>query len=217
MKIGIAEIFKSIQGEGSQAGKPALFIRLSNCNLWNGRLEDRNKGKGNCSQWCDTDFIKKYKLTNDELLDSILEYCKGKRKALIVFTGGEPLLQAKKLIKLVTMLLNKKIYVSIETNGTIANQLVDILVDHEYGHVVLSPKKINDSFNCIKLTRCNDLKIVVPDNIDFNFDSVSYDNLYFEPKDEGDQGVKNIERCIFYASRFGAKVSIQQHKLVGLR
>jgi len=77
IKIGIAEIFESMQGEGSQGGDPCLFIRVAGCNLWSGLEQGREKGKGNCALWCDTDFRLKFSLTIEELEARIAEYVSG--------------------------------------------------------------------------------------------------------------------------------------------
>ncbi|HWY36772.1 MAG TPA: hypothetical protein VNX68_19155, partial [Nitrosopumilaceae archaeon] len=53
----VKELFTTIQGEGFNVGKAAVFLRFTGCNLWNGLEKDRNKGSGSCSKWCDTDFV----------------------------------------------------------------------------------------------------------------------------------------------------------------
>jgi 7-carboxy-7-deazaguanine synthase len=101
----VSEIFYSVQGEGINAGKPAVFLRLAGCNL-------------NCS-FCDTKYANEYKagvtMTIGELLVEIMKYpCKH-----VVITGGEPLLQAEEVSSLVGQLKLAGYYVEVETNGTI--------------------------------------------------------------------------------------------------
>ena len=216
--IPIAEIFESMQGEGSQGGTPALFIRTAGCNLWNGREEDREKGRGNCSMWCDTVFLKKFSMSIDDIRKRIREYTKNKPSPLVVFTGGEPALWCRKLSSLWLDLLDEGVYVSIETNGTIQHTILDLLCEHELGHIVCSPKrkKSDNSFSHIKLKRCNDLKLVYPYNITFDR-HIAYDVLYLQPVDRnGDMGKPIIQEVVEYASKIGARVSVQQHKLMGL-
>src|ERR1044071_2030731 len=57
MTYSVKEIFYTLQGEGANTGRPAVFLRFAGCNLWTGRAEDRDRGPGGCSRWCDTDFV----------------------------------------------------------------------------------------------------------------------------------------------------------------
>src|SRR5215469_4791926 len=57
MAYAVKEIFYTLQGEGANAGRPAVFLRFAGCNLWSGLERDRDKGPGGCSRWCDTDFV----------------------------------------------------------------------------------------------------------------------------------------------------------------
>ena len=98
----VKEIFYTLQGEGANAGRPAVFLRFSGCNLWTGLEKDRDKGPGGCSRWCDTDFVGtdgtgggKFK-TADELVAAVASHWPAHVKhahPLVVCTGGEPLLQ----------------------------------------------------------------------------------------------------------------------------
>ena len=229
MKLPIAEIFESIQGEGTQAGMPALFVRLAGCNLWNGQESGREKGTGNCSTWCDTDFIKKFFLTVPQLSEIIYKYVQDKKNALVVFTGGEPTLHHKKLEPLCQNLLMDKINVSVETNGTRDCYLLEMLYEHKFGHVVCSPKKtkqpefgINvEPYKHIRIKRCNDLKIVYPTNTDafgyFKKQNITYHRLFIQPLDMGDCGKGIIKQCLNYATLVGGTISVQTHKLMDLR
>src|SRR5262249_59686872 len=57
MAYAVKEIFYTLQGEGANSGRPAVFLRFAGCNLWTGLERDRDKGPGGCSRWCDTDFV----------------------------------------------------------------------------------------------------------------------------------------------------------------
>ena len=218
MKLGIAEIFESMQGEGSQGGMPSLFIRLAGCNLWSGREEGRAKGSGNCALWCDTNFLLQYKMEIEDLREQIKEYASRCSKPLITFTGGEPTLWANKIYDLCKDLLDEGIMVAIETNGTRSCELVDLLYSHELGNLVLSPKRDKaGSFDHIQVRKCNDLKLVYPDNAEIDI-QIAYDVLYLQPiDDKGDMGKGVIDNCIEYACKIGARISVQQHKLLDLR
>jgi 7-carboxy-7-deazaguanine synthase len=99
----IAEIFRSLQGEGRNQGKPCLFIRLSGCNL-------------HC-RWCDTEYARTGGM--DMSLDSILEQVWRVNPPYVCITGGEPLLQADELEPLLVSLCRRGTAIDIETNGTI--------------------------------------------------------------------------------------------------
>src|SRR5579863_7825526 len=100
MSYSVKEIFYTLQGEGANVGRPAVFCRFAGCNLWSGREEDREKGPGNCSHWCDTDFVGTNGTgggrfaTSKELAEAITaKWPGGSTRPFVVCTGGEPLLQ----------------------------------------------------------------------------------------------------------------------------
>jgi 7-carboxy-7-deazaguanine synthase len=99
----VAEIFRSLQGEGENQGKPCLFIRLSGCNL-------------HCT-WCDTSYAQKGGI--EMSADSILEHVRNLNTDYVCITGGEPLLQADELEHLLIRLSRQGAAIDIETNGTI--------------------------------------------------------------------------------------------------
>ena len=121
MSYSIKEIYFTVQGEGFQTGKNAIFCRFSGCNLWTRREQDRSKAT--CT-FCDTDFVgtdgengAKYPSCHD--LIKKIEECWAKEldEKLIVFTGGEPLLQLDQL--LIDELHKKRFKIAIDTNGTL--------------------------------------------------------------------------------------------------
>ena len=120
----VKEIFKSIQGEGYNSGKDSVFVRFSGCNLWNGKIKDKEKAVCN---FCDTDFVGTngknggvYRLKElVEIIDKVWDSSFSIEKKFVVLTGGEPLLQVDE--KLVRTLKDFKYNVALETNGTINN------------------------------------------------------------------------------------------------
>src|SRR5947208_10088345 len=100
MAYFVKELFYTIQGEGVNMGRPAVFLRFSGCNLWTGQERDRGKGPGTCSLWCDTDFRGvdgpsggKFKSAAALARAVRVKWCGGPSRAFVVCTGGEPLLQ----------------------------------------------------------------------------------------------------------------------------
>ena len=139
MTYFVKEIFYTLQGEGMNAGRPAVFLRFSGCNLWTGREEDRAKGPGGCSAWCDTDFVGTGgvgggRFEFPEMLASAAAETwepDGTGDRFIVCTGGEPLLQLDTL--LIEALHRERFEIAVETNGT---QLIPAGIDW----VCVSPK-----------------------------------------------------------------------------
>lgn len=119
-------VFATVQGEGSQAGRAAVFVRLAGCNLWSGALADdaRDKQaaeKGACARWCDTDFSGQRRLTAEEIASEV-RACMEKAKmrdggGIIVVTGGEPLLQLDEPLAAHLAFTGAE-SVWVETNGT---------------------------------------------------------------------------------------------------
>ena len=117
----VREVFRSFQGEGHHAGRPAVFVRLGGCNL--------------ACRFCDTDFRedRSQYLPTDRVLDAVRGCATGSRKPVVVLTGGEPLLQ-KELDTFARMLRRDGFQVHLETNGTIA------VPDNVFNWVTCSPK-----------------------------------------------------------------------------
>ena len=219
----IKEIFPTMQGEGSLAGTPAVFVRFAGCNLWSGLDSFRDKGSGECAKWCDTDFFKGEKLESDSIIDKVKEYTKDwdYTNPLVVITGGEPFLQlSQKKMDLIEKLVQNNFKISVETNGTISNAATDLI--SKIGHITMSPKMLwqkPKDLSHIKLKTCTDLKIIVPTLVPIEEVTkiVRYKHLYLQPKDTGDEGRSNVNLALELACRFAGRVSIQSHKMVGLR
>jgi organic radical activating enzyme len=158
----VRSVFRTLQGEGAWAGRPAVFVRFAACNLWSGEEADRARDAGRhgatCPLWCDTDFraAGAERLTGGELADRMLDAAGDIRFA--VLTGGEPLLQAD--AALVAELRRAGFFVACETNGTIA--LADAFGSAEAGPdwVVCSPKLPESR---LVIEEFDELKLVVPD------------------------------------------------------
>lgn len=162
-RYAVKALWRTVQGEGFWAGRPAVFVRLAGCNLWSGRDEDRARDAerhGNaCALWCDTDFAPEgaVKLTARALADEVLRVAGPVR--FCVLTGGEPLLQADG--PLVDALRQRGFFVAVETNGT--QRLADAFGADPAGWphwVACSPKLPEDR---LPLEACDELKLVVPD------------------------------------------------------
>lgn len=152
----VKELFWTIQGEGVNAGRAAMFVRLAGCNLWSGRPEARGNGFGACAEWCDTDFFKGDRLPIVELEKRMADVAliqgvfRGER-TLCVITGGEPCLQLS--TALVKHLLRQGWEVAVETNGTIANEALELC-----DHVCVSPKLGTE----LAVNAAHELKVVLP-------------------------------------------------------
>ena len=161
----VKDIWKTLQGEGFFAGRPAVFCRLVGCNMWSGYEEDRARDAerhgASCPRWCDTDFRKEGSrdFTAEVLARKMREV--GGRVTFCVLTGGEPLLQAD--APLIRALHDEGFQVAVETNGTVA--LSDAFAGaggelHAPDWIVCSPKLGEEQ---LELERFDELKLVVPD------------------------------------------------------
>ena len=164
-QYAVKAVWRTLQGEGAWAGRPAVFVRFVGCNMWTGyerdRARDAERSGADCPMWCDTDFTKEGadRFTADALAAEMQRVGDGVR--FCVLTGGEPLLQAD--ATLVRALHDAGFEVAVETNGTVA--LADafegeagVLVPPDW--VVCSPKLPEDR---LALEWCDELKLVVPD------------------------------------------------------
>src|SRR4051812_22571143 len=121
MVYSVKEIFKTLQGEGAQAGRAAVFCRFSGCNLWSGREDDRSRA---VCQFCDTDFVGTDGVGGgrfrsvEALAQAIEEAWAGARhQRFVVFTGGEPLLQLDQ--PLIDAVHRRGFDIAVESNGTV--------------------------------------------------------------------------------------------------
>ena len=217
MTYTVKEIFYTLQGEGAQTGRAAVFCRFSGCNLWSGREEDRSRA---VCQFCDTDFVGtgpdggKFRSAN-ELADAVARCWGGGHVAsangdparkYVVCTGGEPLLQVDD--SLIDALHSRGFEVAVETNGT---RPAPAALDW----VCVSPK----AGAPLVQTSGNELKLVYPqDNAPpEKFEGLDFRHFFLQPMD-GSETARNTELAIDYCLRHPRwRLSIQTHKLVGIR
>ncbi len=215
MPYAVKEIFYTLQGEGLNAGRAAVFVRFSGCNLWNGREEDRHKGSGGCSQWCDTNFVGTDGVgggrfgSATELAGRVATTWRGQAstnvRKLVVFTGGEPALQLDD--QLVAAVHDEGFSAAIETNGSIAlPQGVD--------WVCLSPK----AGAPLVVTKGDELKFVYPQEglEPADFEHLAFGSWLIQPRD-GLAREKHTQQAVAYClSNPRWRLSLQTHKVVGL-
>lgn len=202
----VKEIFLTVQGEGYHAGTTAVFIRLSGCNLWSGREQDR---QGAICDFCDTDFVgtdgvNGGRYTASALAEKAREV--GEGTVLCVVTGGEPLLQLDELM--VEELQCRGFEVAVETNGTIQLPTGRLGIDW----VCCSPKDPDH----LNLTRADELKVVVPGKVDpiEYAEAIEADHYFVQPKDGDPDGVATAVR---YVKSFPLwRISTQCHKVWGI-
>lgn len=218
----VREMFATLQGEGSRAGSPAVFIRFTGCNLWSGRNEDRSTGRGECARWCDTDFFGGDRMTPEQIVERALIVKGDMRAPLAVLTGGEPMLQLGRSdlegVALVNLLHVAGFEVAIETNGTV--RIDDNLA---LDHITVSPKPLMHApvprLDHVLQVTGDDLKVIVP--TPFAEDALAefgdgFRNQYVQPMDRGDRGFAALPEAIKVAGRLGWRVSVQTHKHLGL-
>lgn len=207
----IKEIFYTLQGEGANAGRPAIFCRFAGCNLWSGLEQDRNAAQ--CT-FCDTQFVGtdgpgggKFKRPAD-LVDAIAAAAGDEAApSLVVLTGGEPMLQVDEA--LIAALHAAGFEIAIETNGTLP-------VPRAIDWICVSPK----GGAALRQRTGDELKLVYPqDALDpRSFESLAFTHFLLQPMDEGRKGPANLRAAIAYAQAHPKwRVSVQTHKLLGLR
>ena len=215
MPYAVKEIFYTLQGEGVHTGRAAVFCRFAGCNLWSGREQDRASA---ICQFCDTDFVGtdgdgggKF-ASADELAAAIaakwpdgLEGSPNAGRRFVVCTGGEPLLQLD--AALIEALHRHGFTIAIETNGTLA---VPAGVDW----VCVSPK----AGAPLVVTRGDELKVVHPQEIDPSaYDGLEFANWFLQPMD-GPNAAESLRACVQYcASHPRWRLSLQTHKIIGIR
>ena len=209
MTYAVKEIFYTLQGEGAQAGRAAVFCRFAGCNLWNGREDGRVEA---VCRFCDTDFIGVDgegggKFDDAEALaDAIAAAWRGERGApCIVFTGGEPLLQLDRA--LLDAVHARGFTCAVETNGTRP-------APAEVDWICVSPK----AGAPLELTRGDELKLVYPQaGMDpAAMEDLAFDHFWLQPMD-GVARVENTRAAVAYCLAHPRwRLSVQTHKVVGI-
>ena len=217
----VKEIFYTLQGEGINAGRPAVFCRFAGCNLWNGH--ESGRGAAVCT-FCDTDFVGvgpdggRFATAND-LADAVLARwpalgggtaagAAGRIRPLVVCTGGEPLLQLD--ADAVDALHARGFEVAVETNGT---QDAPRGIDH----ICVSPKANAP----IRLTSGTELKLVYPQSHPEaqpeRFGSLDFEHFLLQPMDGPDVAANTRAAIAYCLAHPQWRLSVQTHKVIGVR
>lgn len=208
MSYAVKEIFLTLQGEGMQAGRRAVFLRLAGCNLWSGR--ERDRATAQC-RFCDTDFVGtdgenggRYEA---EDLSERVEFLWGTAlpDRLVVITGGEPCLQLD--APLIDALHRRGFRIAVESNGTLA-------APPGIDWLCISPKAGTE----IVQRSGDELKLVWPQpGIDPDqLADWDFDHLLVQPMDGAEREAALREAIEFVMSDPRWKLTLQAHKLIGL-
>jgi 7-carboxy-7-deazaguanine synthase len=206
----VKEIFFTLQGEGANAGTPAVFLRFAGCNLWSGRERDRASA---VCRFCDTDFVGtdgpgggKFPTARSLAAAIAAKWPRGSRAGrFVVCTGGEPLLQLDGA--LVAALHARRFRIAIETNGTLAPP-------PGIDWICVSPKARAP----LALRRGNELKLVYPQaGVDpQRYEELAFDHFFLQPMD-GPRKSANTRLAVDYCRRRPRwRLSLQIHKLIGI-
>jgi 7-carboxy-7-deazaguanine synthase (Cx14CxxC type) len=225
MTYSVKEIYYTLQGEGAQAGRAAVFLRFAGCNLWSGLEKDRQDA---VCRFCDTDFVGTDGPGGGKFVDAsslaraVFQQWPGRESAqsnilhapgksyqgtpYVVCTGGEPLLQLDKA--LVAALHEEGFEIGIETNGT-------LLPPSGIDWVCVSPKADAEQ----KLKHGDELKLIYPQAgaPPERYAGQDFRNFFLQPMDNADRG-KNTEAATRYCLEHPQwRLSLQTHKLIGIR
>jgi 7-carboxy-7-deazaguanine synthase (Cx14CxxC type) len=212
VSYAVKELFYTLQGEGANAGRPAVFCRFAGCNLWNGREQDR--ANAICT-FCDTDFVGTDgdgggRFATPEALAAAVaaRWPEGAERArpLVVCTGGEPLLQLD--APLVGALHAAGFEIAVETNGT-------LLPPDGLDWICVSPKAGSETV----LLRGDELKLVHPQAgaPPERFAGAAFDHFFLQPMD-GPELAANTQSAIAYCLAHPQwRLSLQTHKITGIR
>jgi len=210
MSYTVKEIFYTLQGEGANTGRAAVFLRFSGCNLWSGLEKDRATA---VCRFCDTDFVgigpdggKFQSATELAHAVAVAWPPRVEGRKLVVCTGGEPLLQLDPA--LIGALKRHDFEIAVETNGTLpAPPGID--------WICVSPKSIAE----LKQLTAHELKLVFPqeDAPPERFNAFLTENFLLQPM-AGPESARNTELAIAYCMAHPQwRLSLQTHKLIGVR
>lgn len=217
MTYSVKEIFYTLQGEGAQAGRPAVFLRFAGCNLWSGQEKDRAQA---ICQFCDTDFVGSDGEGGGKFADSAslamavaaqwpgrgsAQNEKAAGKPYVVCTGGEPLLQIDEA--LVTALHGQGFEIAIETNGT-------LMPPAGIDWICVSPKANAEQV----LKQGDELKLVYPQvNGDpSRYAGQAFRHFFLQPMDNAQQAENTKDAIAYCRANPQWSLSLQMHKLLGI-
>lgn len=211
MTYSAKEIYYTLQGEGAQAGRAAVFLRFAGCNLWSGMEKDRQEA---VCRFCDTDFVGTDGPGGGKFADAASlaravfrqwpQHASG--KPYVVCTGGEPLLQLDKA--LLAALHDEGFEIGIETNGT-------LLPPSGIDWICVSPKADAEQ----KLMHGDELKLIYPQAgaAPDRYAGQDFRNFFLQPMDNADL-TANTQAAIRYCLENPQwRLSLQTHKLTGIR
>lgn len=211
MSYAVKEIYCTLQGEGARTGRAAVFLRFAGCNLWSGL--ERDRGKAIC-RFCDTDFVGTDgpgggKFADAETLAAAVaaEWPQdGAAQRYVVCTGGEPLLQLDEA--LIAALHAHDFEIGVETNGTLP-------APRGIEWICVSPKAGSE----LVQTSGQELKLVYPqtDAPPERFTGLLFDNFFLQPMDGPDQAANTRRAAEYCLSHPQWRLSLQTHKLIGIR
>ncbi|HKV72986.1 MAG TPA: 7-carboxy-7-deazaguanine synthase [Gemmatimonadales bacterium] len=212
MTYSVKEIFYTLQGEGANAGRAAVFCRFAGCNLWTGRESDRPRA---VCRFCDTEFVGTDGTgggrfaTPDALADAVHgawpSPADPSAKRLVVCTGGEPLLQLDEAA--IRALHARGFEVAVETNGTLAPPA-------GLDWICVSPKAEAP----LVLTRGDELKLVFPQTggDPARYRGLSFRHFFLQPMD-GPERERNTALALQYCLTHPEwRLSLQTHKMLGI-
>ena len=212
MTYSVKEIFYTLQGEGMNAGRAAVFCRFSGCNLWSGREPDRLKAT---CKFCDTDFVGtdgggggRFATATDLVAAAMAHWPEADSyevRPFVVCTGGEPLLQLDALA--IDEFRRVGFEIAVETNGTVD-------VPDGLSWLCVSPK----AGNALKVTSGSELKLVYPQS-SLQPDEVAnmaFDHFFLQPMDGPDVEANTAAALAYCMEHPHWKLSLQTHKLLGI-
>jgi 7-carboxy-7-deazaguanine synthase (Cx14CxxC type) len=210
MAYAVKELYHTLQGEGAQTGRAAVFLRFAGCNLWSGREEDRAAA---VCRFCDTDFVGvdgpgggRF-ATAEALAQAVRAAWEGEGDPYVVCTGGEPLLQLD--AALIDALHAAGFEVGVETNGTIA-------APPGLDWICVSPKA---SATMIQRTG-QELKLVFPqaepEAHPSNFERLSFDHYFLQPRDDSARSANTQAAIAYCLANPRWRLSLQTHKYLGI-
>lgn len=209
MAYAVKEIFHTLQGEGAQAGRAAVFCRFAGCNLWSGREADRAAA---ACRFCDTDFVGMDGEGGGRFADAAsladaiaATWAGGAENRYVVFTGGEPLLQLD--TPLIEAVHAAGFEIAIETNGTLpAPPGID--------WICVSPKADAP----VVQTRGQELKLVFPQpGVDpARFEGLDFERFLLQPMDGPDRASNTRAAIAYCLAHPRWRLSVQTHKYLGI-
>ena len=214
MSYAVKEIFATLQGEGAQVGRASVFCRFAGCNLWSGREADRADA---ACRFCDTDFVGidgegGGRFDGAEALAEAIMSCwrGGPERRLVVFTGGEPLLQLD--AALIGAVHARGFAVAVETNGTL-----EAPVDLDWNGldwICVSPK----AGAPLRQRRGTELKLVFPQaGLDpAALEQLEFGHFFLQPMDGPEQAANTRAAVSYCLAHPRWRLSVQAHKMIGI-